>query len=113
MTVRAIAFVVVGLVAAACQSKEEGMELLCAAPDRAGIADVLPEEQGRVLARWIESNVSNADARRLFEQVIYAPLPDAARLAREASEGVGLNECAWADYYDRLVKEVRGLDGSN
>ena len=113
MTVRAIAFLAVGLVAAACQGEQEGMELLCAAPERAGIEDVLPEEQGRVLARWIEKNVSNADARRLFEQVIDAPLADAARLAREASEEVGLDECAWADYYDRLVEEVSGLDSSD
>jgi hypothetical protein len=113
MTVRAIALVAVGLLAAACQSKEEGMKLLCAAPERAGLENILPEEKGRVLARWIEANVSNNSARVLIEKVGQAPLAQRGELLREASNSVGLKSCAWAEYWDELAAELEQIDAEH
>jgi hypothetical protein len=106
MTVRAIAFIVTALVVAACQGEQEGMELLCAAPERAGLEAHDPAQVGMVLAEWAGKNVSNSAATRVFERTTQVRMEERGPILRDASQELGLSDCHLADFWDGLAQDI-------
>lgn len=101
------AAVLLFVAAAACssepktQSFAEGMALICDAPNHVE-PSVEASERAMALARWVDEEVTNQEARKVMASLAEQPSPQArVTKLRDAAERAGITQCdfldVWAD----------------
>jgi len=86
------------LVSMGCQSYEEGVSVICNAPESCEeCSHAPPTERQSQLASYIDSHLSNEDAQDLFHSLASMP-PDArAQALREAANATRNRDCRMAE----------------
>ncbi len=89
-----------------CQGKKDGFEILCDAPNRAGVGDLAPDQKAVALAKWIDENLKCEEAREVFEKLALLPSDQKAKFLRDSAKKVGLANCPLADLFDASAKPL-------
>lgn len=84
--------------AAAAQTQAEAIGLICDAPDRVEVARIAEPDQSRAMARWIQANVSNIEALRLFETLANTDPTERPAILAAAAKEQGIAVCPFADW---------------
>lgn len=91
--------VVALIVAAACgqggggQSLREGMQILCASDEEAGVENVAPAERLAAKSKWIDARLKNREARDVFERIADLPPAQRAQLLVTLVDKAKLDRC--------------------
>ena len=102
-TITKICLLMLSTLAIGCQSYKAGLEVICNAPAE---AEKIPEWQSldpasrmSFMAQMIDDNLSNGDARELFEALSYADPRTKALIMRKVAQEEGLASCPIAELF--------------
>lgn len=91
----AVAFVLV----AACgkggggQGLREGMEVLCASDEEAGVENLAPADRQAAKSKWIDARLKNREVRDVFERIGDLPPAERAQLVVTLLDKAKLDRC--------------------
>jgi hypothetical protein len=98
-----VSLLALSILAVGCQSYKAGLEVICNAPAE---VEKKPEWQGldpasrmSFMAQMIDDNLSNGDARKVFEALAYADPGTKALMLQKEAQKEGIDSCPMAEFF--------------
>jgi len=92
---------------AACQSEKAGVQMVCDAPQKAGIDDLDPAKRSAAVAEYLSLNVDNRKAIDLYIALTTMAPPERTVFLAESAQRLGIENCPLVDEWKRVEAEQR------